>query len=268
MSTDALAKVSVDAIVGPMRACTAHGEYPTSLVVVGERRVLASECPKCAEIYRALREKENAAARLSALPELRKAAAIPKRFAGKTLADFQVSGLIDGHAMARKNAHAVASRYVKRFDEVIKTGASLTFCGTFGTGKTLLACAIANEVIEQHQRSALYTTALNAVRRIKDTWRGGDHVSETEKEAIRAFVKPDLLVLDEVGVQFGSDTEKLLLFDILNGRYEDVKPTIVISNQDVNGMEAYLGARVMDRLKEGGGMVVPFEWKSYREAGE
>ena len=48
---------------------------------------------------------------------------------------------------------------------------------------------------------------------------------------VAGFIRPDLLILDEVGVQFGSETEKMILFEIINGRYEQLKPTIVISNR-------------------------------------
>lgn len=86
---------------------------------------------------------------------------------------------------------------------------------------------------------------------------------------------PDLLILDEVGVQFGSDTERLLLFDILNERYERRRPTILMSNlalddaeeggRVVPGIKSYLGERVFDRLREDGGQSVVFDWPSHRK---
>jgi DNA replication protein DnaC len=255
---DGKLKIDLPSTGDERRNCSAHGEY-TARTYGAAGVQMHGACPQCSELYRAVREKEEAQAREAAKPDLLKASAIPKRFADKSLADFVAT------SKEQKKAHAVASRFVDHFDDVRQRGTSVILCGTYGTGKTLLACAMAQAVIVRYGRSAAYTTALNAVRRIKDTWRQVDHVVETEKQAIAAFVKPDLLVLDEVGVQFGSEAEKLLLFDILNGRYEDVKPTIVISNLDVNGMAGYLGDRVMDRLKEGGGMIVPFEWQSHRE---
>ena len=75
---------------------------------------------------------------------------------------------------------------------------------------------------------------------------------------------PDLLVLDEVGVQFGSRTEENLIFTLMNKRYEDLKPTLVISNELEDGLETYLGPRTFDRLKDGGGLIIPFPWESYR----
>ena len=50
----------------------------------------------------------------------------------------------------------------------------------------------------------------------------------------------------------------------MNGRYEQMRPTIVLSNLVRDELSAYLGARVLDRLTEGGGVVVAFDWDSYR----
>ena len=108
----------------------------------------------------------------------------------------------------------------------------------------------------------LFTTVMRAIRSVKDTWGGGSGKSETQ--AIAALVYPDLLILDEVGVQFGSDTEKLILFDVLNERYEKRRPTLLLSNFGVDEVQAYLGDRIFDRLREDGGEAVPFDWESQR----
>ncbi|VFR32492.1 DNA replication protein DnaC [plant metagenome] len=102
------------------------------------------------------------------------------------------------------------------------------------------------------------------MRSIKDTYRRDS--KENEADAIARLVEPDLLVLDEVGVQFGSETEKMYLFEIINGRYEALKPTIVISNLAKDALTEYLGERVVDRLREGGGRMVIFDWPSYRRS--
>jgi DNA replication protein DnaC len=53
------------------------------------------------------------------------------------------------------------------------------------------------------------------------------------------------------------------MFDVINRRYRDLHPTILLSNLDRDGLRAYLGERSFDRLREGG-IVVPFDWESYR----
>ena len=65
-------------------------------------------------------------------------------------------------------------------------------------------------------------------------------------------------------MQFGSDTEKLILFDVLNERYEKRRPTLLLSNLVVDDVQAYLGERIFDRLREDGGEAVAFDWESHR----
>ena len=77
--------------------------------------------------------------------------------------------------------------------------------------------------------------------------------------------KLDLLIIDEVGLSFGSDAEVLQLSELLNMRYEDVRPTLIVSNCKSSDLSRYLGDRGVDRLRENGGKVVTFEWESHRE---
>ena len=122
----------------------------------------------------------------------------------------------------------LARRYADGFGaEAAKSGASLVFCGGVGAGKTHLAVGIAHRLMEQG-RIAVFTSVINAIRRVKDTYRRDS--GQSEAQVVAGFIRPDLLILDEVGVQFGSETEKMILFEIINGRYEQLKPTIVISN--------------------------------------
>ena len=85
-----------------------------------------------------------------------------------------------------------------------------------------------------------------------------------EAGLIEFYSRLDLLVIDEVGVQFGSDTEKMFMFDIIDGRYQEMKPTILISNLAIEGIKKLMGERIIDRLREDGGKAVSFDWPSYR----
>ena len=116
-------------------------------------------------------------------------------------------------------------------------------------------------VIEAYGVSAMFATVSDLLRRIKETYRRD--AETTEREVIESFVGCDLLVVDELGVQVGSDHEKLLLFEVLNGRYQELRPTILISNLSADDLEAFLGHRVMDRYRECG-VVLAFDWGSYR----
>lgn len=86
----------------------------------------------------------------------------------------------------------------------------------------------------------------------------------TESQVISDFAGYDLLIIDEVGMQSGTEAESRALFDVFNERYQQMKPTVLISNLDVAGFVQAVGKRISDRVKEDGGEILSFDWNSYR----
>lgn len=235
--------------------CDEHGDFEG--IVFGGKGPF---CPTCAERRRKAEEAERQAELAREWAERKAAillgrAAIPPRFADRRLENF------NPHSAGPAAALAVAKQFVQEFDQCLETGRSLIFCGGVGSGKTHLSVGICHGVIALG-RVAVFTSVLGAIRSIKETYRKGSEL--TEADALERLIEPDLLVLDEVGVQFGSETEKMYLFEIINGRYENLRPTIVISNLAKDPLTEFLGERAVDRLREGGGKMVIFDWPSYR----
>lgn len=256
ITAQALAKMGASDMQTNVGNCEKHGRYQT--MFIGGKW---SGCVQCG--FEADRAKE-AAEREAWRGELKARewqakwgrAAIPERFKSRKLDNYQPT------CMEGATALKTAQEYACNFDEALANGRCLIFSGDVGTGKTHLAVGIAQSVMEAG-RQAVFSSVLAAVRSVKDTYSKGSE--KTEAQAIRDLVEPDLLILDEVGVQFGSDAEKIILFQIINGRYEACKPTIVISNLAAPDLEAYLATRSFDRLREGGGKLVAFTWKSFRK---
>ena len=235
------------------KTCARHGPY-VALSLVED---LWTNCPDCEEEARAHEQAQRMLEnrRLAIRAQL-KEAGVPARFMTSTMESFVAQ------SPAQQSVLQEAMRYAADFPEVLCAGRSLVFIGPPGTGKTHLAVGILREVLAQGH-SGLLTTVGDYVREIKDNcWTRERQV--TESGVIARYRAPELLILDEVGVQFGSRTEENLIFTLINKRYEDLKPTLVISNELEDGLETYLGPRTFDRLKDGGGMVVPFPWESYR----
>ncbi|KDF51386.1 hypothetical protein AF35_04139 [Enterobacter roggenkampii CHS 79] len=247
--------------------CEKHGEYEQ------RKRVLTSSliklpspptrCPGCLRdelsfLYDEKKRWEDRT-RQQNIERLLDGLNIPARFENCTLQNYEP---VNDDA---KRALKVCQAYASRWPERLQKGGGLVMCGKPGTGKNHLALAIARHAITEHQSSAVFTTALKIAREYKSTWSKGS--SRTEDEVIRYFTKPDLLIIDEVGVQFGSDAEKLIMFEIINTRYERMKPTILISNQTREELSAFIGERVLDRMSDGGGCTLSFTWDSYRSKG-
>jgi DNA replication protein DnaC len=180
---------------------------------------------------------------------------IPLRFKKHSFSTYQTK--TEGMKLKKQ----ICQDYAENFDKKFELGTSMIFCGNTGTGKTHLACSIANHII-QDGRTAVFMNVIRAIRQVKETW--SKESNKKEQEAINWFLSPDLLILDEVGVQFGSESEKIILFEILNERYLNIKPTILISNLSIEESQKFIGQRVMDRMKENGGTAIKFDWESNR----
>jgi len=153
-----------------------------------------------------------------------------------------------------------AQRFADGFRSHLKTGASLTFIGGIGTGKTHLAVAIAHHAMA-FGHSVMYETAYDLVTRMRDCMRRDAETSTTAM--MDAYGAIDLLVLDEIGIQGATDDVRGHLTNVIDRRYRNARPTIIISNLDKGALSEYLGDRIADRLRERASVVI-FDWESYR----
>lgn len=232
--------------------CPEHGAFE-SRNIIGR---VWSECPACARIKAELRRIEEAAESVAAANERHRrmidAAAIPARFVGRTFESFVADMPGKVHALS------AVRDFVESFDQNARRGAGLILAGLPGTGKSHLAGAALQALLPRQVR---YMTCLDLIRSIRDTWRRDSERSETQ---VLAYLRGlDLLAIDEIGVQYGTDGEQTVLFEVLDQRYREVKPTILLTNQDRAGFKGFVGERTYDRLVETCRWV-PFDWPSYR----
>lgn len=234
-------------------SCEKHGNFLLWNIDGEGRRQWVNPggaCPMC----KAEKKHQEAFARL----------ALPARFRDCTVSNYRATN--DGQRRARK----VATDYCEAIKDHVMRGDSLIFVGNCGTGKTHLACAIGKCAVGAGL-GVQFTTVRQMLRDVRSTWNRG--ALESESEAIDRYVNLDLLILDEVGVQVGSDSEMFTLFDVLGERYAQKKATIIISNlplvrkpeePEEKTIGDYLGERLFDRFCDDGSMAVSFNWNSYR----
>lgn len=238
--------------------CPVHGPYTAKHVPVLSEDPWTG-CPKCEEERRA---KNWALDNRQAMTEIRQKqveqdmgrAAIPPRFTFKTLDTFRVE--------TEKQAKVLQAcrEYLAAWEQVQKQGRCLLLLGAPGTGKTHLAVGITHAVLAMG-KTAVYTRASNIFREIKETYSNHE---KSEKQIYLQYRQPDLLVIDEIGRQYRSEAEKIMLWEVINDRYEACKPAVIVSNMGPNDFSEYLGQAAFSRLIEDGGKVICFDGANMR----
>lgn len=162
--------------------------------------------------------------------------------------------------------------WYETFERILNTmceGSLSVIIGPRGTGKTQMAVELAvfteNHLWTLRGRSdtarTRYTTAVEMFVTIKETY--GDNAQRSEKAAIDLFVKPDLLVIDEVQERAGTEWENRLLVNIVDRRYAAMKDTILVGNLKPEDVQCELGTSIASRAQETGGIYVA-DWPSFR----
>jgi len=248
------------------RVCEKHGEYTAEILGVFQKSDVWSPCKLC---YAEKKEAELAEKRRIAVLERQQKieaaigmSGIPIRFKEKNFKNYSVEGSNQAESDSKKSVLMMAKAIADNFAAHQKKGSQIVFAGSVGTGKTHLANAIALSVIEQG-KTALYATVTDIIRLVRDTWSRAS--KKTESQIVNELVNINLLIVDEIGVQYGTESERIILFDIIDKRYRDVKPTIFITNLSKQGMLEFVGERSFDRIREGG-LWIDFKWKSYRSS--
>lgn len=170
-------------------------------------------------------------------------------FRGLPMPQRQREAILDG-AMLRPDQEAIAADILA----MLMRGAIVALSGPRGTGKTHLGLEVIRRYSRQKRTTgrqpAKYAKLLDFFRDLKDAF--GRDAAKTEWAVVAEYVKPALLVLDEVQERSGSDWELTQLTDLLDRRYTNRQATLLVSNLKREALAESLGASICSRLREDG----------------
>lgn len=188
---------------------------------------------------------------------LKERSGLSKRMKGYSLANF------DPHtSKSTERAFAKVMDYVMAWKENREEGRGLYFCGDVGTGKTHLAVAVMNDIIQKKRVPALFVTVPEFLDNVRGTYNAPGRDLDEWMDAVK---NAEFLVLDDLGSEKPSAWVQERIFVIVNHRYREELPTIFTSNIGPKDLAAQLGERTASRI------IAMCDWISlegedYREA--
>lgn len=173
----------------------------------------------------------------------RQRARIPKEYDGKFGKDFDwnIYGIDITDQKDKVN------RYVMHFTEFSEKGMGLYIHSKEkGSGKTMLACCILNELSKKYVGSVKFVNVVDFLEMTKK----GFNYDDPEVEELYIC---KTLVLDDIGAQMDKKWVDSVLYRLINERYNNHKATIYTSNIDVDKLS--MDSRIIDRIESRSFMV-------------
>jgi len=183
---------------------------------------------------------------------------LPKKYLGCSFEDFKFEyydrnyydeeKAISCYDLARI-AYQAARNFVNSFLKNNNTD-GLLFTGPVGSGKTFLACCIANALLKKG-RVVLFTVVPEFLDQIRATYAPDrDPEDLTESDLVDAARQVPLLILDDLGAHNYTDWTLNKVYTIINYRLNHCLPVIVTTNISPLDLDNYLGNRTTSRLLE------------------
>ena len=139
-----------------------------------------------------------------------------------------------------------ARAYVENWKEAYKNNTGLLLFGDVGTGKSFFAGCIANALLDRDV-PVLMTNFPTILNRLTGMF------SEDRADFIASFDEYDLLIIDDFGMERGTEYGLEQVYNVIDSRYRSRKPLIVTTNltlEELQHPEDTAHARIYDRLLE------------------
>ena len=129
-------------------------------------------------------------------------------------------------------------------ENIKSTRRGIYLWGAVGTGKTYAVYTIKKQIQEMGVNVRMYS-APDMFDLIREDFDRKDSYNLE-----RILANRGVLIIDDLGAEKMSEWIEETMFKIINKRYEEVLPTIITSNNDLESMEERLGQRIVSRILE------------------
>lgn len=136
----------------------------------------------------------------------------------------------------------LANSFIVNFIEYQKAGKGLYIHSeTKGSGKTMLACCLANELMRRRDICVKFISVPELLERTKMRYK-----DFSEKEEMDRIRNAELLILDDLGAEMKKEWVDTELFRLIDQRYGSRSVTVFTSNIEIEKLK--LNDRIVDRI--------------------
>ncbi len=135
--------------------------------------------------------------------------------------------------------------YAEKFNLRENRPKNLLFHGDTGIGKTHLAVSILKEILKK-EYSGLFISLPLLLTMIKNTYSKNDESGMTVVDIFKKMKSIDLLVIDDMGAEAGSNHDIQKIFELLDSRLG--KPTVFTTNLNYEQFSETFGKRNASRI--------------------
>jgi len=166
----------------------------------------------------------------------------------KRLERFKVYSLMDNrfeistfenwiHRPDNHNDYLLGTNYCDKWESMYSANRGLLLHGKAGNGKTFLSFAIANALYKQG-KAVMAISVSKLLSIIKDSF--DNHGDFGEADVLNTVKDANLLVLDDLGVEYKTSWAYEKLYSIIDTRYRAGKPIIITTNFSLDNLRENL----------------------------
>jgi DNA replication protein DnaC len=137
-----------------------------------------------------------------------------------------------------------ALKFVKNFGNEF---VNLLLYGETGLGKTFLCNCIAKELLDSGF-SVIYATSPQLFKMVEKARFDKKDDDEGIDEYLQMLTETDLLIIDDLGTEMSTVVTVAELFNIINSRLMNRRPTVISTNYDIPEINARYSDRITSRL--------------------
>lgn len=161
---------------------------------------------------------------------------IPLIFKNKSFEDFDVNVYTSRSTMDASLAVQRAQKYVECFDEFYNDGMGLyIFSEATGSGKSLLACIIANQLMSKYGISVKFIKLVNLIEDLKKEINRKEDMY-LRNDTMKKIIDTKVLIIDDLGTGNQSQFVSDIMYGIIDKRLNQNRVTIFTSRKSLKNL--------------------------------